>query len=58
MFLMRLTKAAADHERMAAFFARIGKARAAAREIRKAEALKKAHQIRRETKGSKKCQQQ
>lgn len=46
--MIPLIKAASDHERMAAFFARIGKSRAAARHIRKAEALKKAQRIRRE----------
>lgn len=45
---MRLNKAAADHERLAAYYARLGKSKAAAREIRRAEALRKAQQIKRE----------
>jgi hypothetical protein len=45
---MRLNKAAADHERLAAYYARLGKSKAAAREIRRAEALRKAQQIRQE----------
>lgn len=43
-----LVKCAERHERMAALYASMGKAKAAAREIRKAEALRKAKQIRQE----------
>jgi hypothetical protein len=46
--MIRMNKAAADHERMAAYYARLGKSKAAARELRKAEALRKANQIKRE----------
>lgn len=41
-------KSARDHERMAEFYARIGKSKAAAREIRRAMQLRKAKQINRE----------
>lgn len=46
-------KSAKDHDRMAAFFARLGKSRAAARHIRRAEDLRTAQQIRREIKQEK-----
>lgn len=46
--MIRFNKAAADHERMAAYYARLGKSKTAARELRKAEALRKAQQIKTE----------
>lgn len=45
---MRLSKAASDHERLAAYYARLGKPKAAARELRKAGYLRKGMQIKRE----------
>jgi hypothetical protein len=45
---MRLSKAAAEHDRLAAYYAQRGKPKAAARELRRAEALRKAQQIKRE----------